>query len=226
MPLAFSHSPGCMFLSDMNVAKAEKHFQTKKYPEAKVVCLDSAQQIYSLLSCDSWNRISSIENVIIDDPGNRGVKHLMENCDLHFAALSISQFAKSVAIITGFPCLPEHTPSIENDGISGAVALARAVQSLGKPVTFVVGKNEKAIFKDIAVWCHSNGIFKHEVPVIGMDNAATMLFDELTDQIRFSHLISIECPGRNHQGKYCTMNKRDISDHCDPLDQLFIEGNQ
>ena len=214
-----------MFLSDMTASEAESHFQTYKYPEAKSICLDPTQQIYSLLSRDAWTRISEIENIILDDPGNRGVKHLIESGDLHCAALSISQSAKSVAIITGFPCLPEHTPRIENDGISGAIAIARAVQALGKAATLIVGKHEKAIFKDIALWCHSNGFFKHEVPVVVMDNAASMLYDELTDQKRFSHLISIECPGRNHQGQYNTMSKRDISDYCDPLDELFLEGN-
>ena len=224
MPLAFSHSPGCMFLADMTANEAEKHFQSIKYPEAKAVCLDAFKQIYSLLSCDVWNRISKVENAIIDDPGNRGVKFLLENNDLHCAALSISQSAKSVAVITGFPCLTEFDPSIENDGISGAIDIARAVQALGRPVTFIVGKKEKTIFKEVVFWCHSNGIFKHEVPVIVMDNASSMLYDELTDQKRFSHLISIECPGRNHQGKYNTMNQRDISHFCDPLDELFVEG--
>ena len=225
MPLAFSHAPGGMFLCDMTASEAESHFQTCKYPEAKAVCLDEAQQIYSLLSCDAWNGISKMENVILEDPGNRGVKYLSECGDLHYAALSISQSAKSVAIITGFPCFPENKPSIENDGISGAIAIARAVQALGKPATLIVGENEKAIFKDIVFWCHSNGFFKREVPVIVMDNASSMLYDDLTDQKRFSHLISIECPGRNHQGKYTTMNKRNISEFCDPLDELFLEGN-
>jgi len=226
MPLAFSHSPGCMFLSDMTAIEAESHFQTQKYPEAKTVCLDETQQIYSLLSCEAWNKLSDIENVILDDPGSRGVKFLVERGDLHCAALSISQSAKSVAIVTGFPCLPEQKPAIENDGISGAIAIARAVQALGKAATLIVGKNEKALFKDIALWCHSNGFFKHEVPVIAMENASSMLIDELTDQKRFSHLISIECPGRNHQGQYSTMKQRDIAEFCDPLDELFLEAKK
>ncbi|XP_065057735.1 D-glutamate cyclase, mitochondrial-like [Rhopilema esculentum] len=226
IPIAFCHSPGCMFITDRTNEDARALLNTKTYPEARTVCLDKTRKIFSLVSCQTWDKITKLESLIIDDPGNRGVQFLQEKTDLHSAALSISQSAKSVAILTGFSCLPELTPSIENDGISGAVSIAKAVQALGKPVTLIVGKTEKQIFKDILMWCHANGILKHEVSVVTVENAAEMLYDELMDQKRFSHLISIERPGRNSNGQYCTMNKKDISGSVDAVDELFLEAKK
>ncbi|XP_065057698.1 D-glutamate cyclase, mitochondrial-like isoform X2 [Rhopilema esculentum] len=226
IPITFSHSPGCMFITDRTNEDARALLNAKTYPEARTVCLDKTRKIFSLVSCQTWDKITKLESLIIDDPGNRGVQFLQEKTDLHSAALSISQSAKSVAILTGFSCLPELTPSIENDGISGAVAIAKAVQALGKPVTLIVGKTEKQIFKDILMWCHANGILKHEVSVVTVENAAEMLYDELMDQKRFSHLISIERPGRNSNGQYCTMNKKDISGSVDAVDELFLEAKK
>ena len=224
MPLAFSHSPGCMFIADKTSDEIQNILNTKVYPEARTVCLNEREQMYSVISLATWERISNIEKAILDDPGQRGVKFLQQSDDLHYAALSLSQSSSSVGIITGFACMPDMNPPIENDGISGAIAIARAIQALGRPVTFIVGKNECEIFRDILKWCNSTGILKDEVPVTSMDDPDTMLYDEKMSQLRFSHLISIECPGRSSEGLYCTMNKTNISEYCDPLDDLFIKG--
>lgn len=45
---------------------------------------------------------------------------------------------KQIAILTGFPCLIEHTPPTETDGPPGALAIARACMWLGKEVHLLV----------------------------------------------------------------------------------------
>ena len=225
MPIAFSHSPGCMFLTDRTCDEMQVLANSNTYPETKVVCIDEEEQVFSMISLVNWNKLTDLEQFVIDDPGNRGVGKLIQPTDLHCAALSISQSAKSVAIVTGFPCMPGNEPPIENDGISGAVAIAKAVQALGKPVTFIVDRRDVNIFRQIVSHCVQTGILKHEVSVTALgDSTKSILFDDLTEQARFSHLIGIERPGRTSTGIYSTMGKVDISHLCDPIDELFIEG--
>ena len=43
-----------------------------------------------------------------------------------------------VAVLTGFPCMVEHTPPTETDGPPGALAVARACLGLGKSVRLLI----------------------------------------------------------------------------------------
>eukprot|EP00794_Sanderia_malayensis_P020587 gene20587-22618_t len=226
MPLSISHYPGGMFISDRTPDEMQSITDAKIYPAAKAVCLNESSQTYSLVSRRIWDQMTSLEQLILHDPGKRGVRHLTQTGDFHHAALSLSQNAKSVAIVTGFPCLVDFDPPIENDGLAGAICIARAVQSLGKPVTFIVDKRDVGLFRTILGHCHETGLLKHEasvVSLVGPDSAPrSILFDAFTGQARFSHLVSIERPGRSATGTYHTMSKIDITNACDPIDELFI----
>ena len=219
-----------MFVCDITEEEAPKIVKNKTYPEPKVICLHEQSQVYSLISTNAKSHISKIETAIREDLGNRGVDKIHVPNDLLLSALSVSQNAKSVAIVTGFPCLVDCDPMEENDGITGSINIAKAVQALEKPVTFIVDQRSHDLFKKILCWCHENGILKHEVSVTsisqtaGHDGVKELLFAEITSLPRFSHLISIERPGRNSKDIYCTMKGKDITLHCDPIDQLFIEG--
>lgn len=78
--------------------------------------------------------IEAIQAVISQDPGKRGIAPLiaLAGASLPRAAHALVQ-AQAVAICTGFPCNIGLSPPTENDGLSGAIAVAAAALRLGCP---------------------------------------------------------------------------------------------
>lgn len=105
-------------------------------------------------------RIARIEAAAQVDVGSRGIASFIIPGELAAAASSLASSITSggLAIFTGFPCVTGHVIPTENDGLAGAVAIARAALALGKPtVHFVTDDVNAAPVRACADWLLSLG---------------------------------------------------------------------
>lgn len=75
-PLAFSHSPGCMFLTDIPdspTSTITPPTEAKPHPELTPLCFQVSQNplLYSLVSQGTAAKIRQLEVMIGEDPGRR-----------------------------------------------------------------------------------------------------------------------------------------------------------
>jgi hypothetical protein len=113
----------------------------------------------------------------------------------------------TVLIGTGFPV----DDTFETDGPVGAIALYRAIESLGaKPVIVAGVPLVDRIADDFRVYKISVGKARH------------LEAEQALEALRPCLIISIERPGMTADGKYRNMRGEDISDRCAHFDQ-FIE---
>ncbi|XP_044293116.1 D-glutamate cyclase, mitochondrial isoform X2 [Varanus komodoensis] len=221
-PLAFTHSPGCMFITDL---KDEDAACDKELPE--VYCIGQNPLHYSITSAAAVQKIRCLEEMIGVDPGNRGVKHLCTENELLKACLSISH-AQSVLITTGFPTHFQYEPPEENDGPPGAIAMVAILKALGKNVVIVTDQRALGLNKKIIKEAVEQGILQMPVPVISYhrDSAdAALRFlceDGNKEKPRFNHLIAIERAGMAADGNYYNARKINIKHLVDPIDELFL----
>lgn len=101
-----------------------------------------------ILSSKTVSKLTAIESQIGQDDGNRGMKALIQNGDLHSAAkLVCSLPPKShIILMSGFPCCVQHDPPTETDGPPGTVALVQCALALGYRVTLVTDECNKDVF--------------------------------------------------------------------------------
>ncbi|XP_054827718.1 D-glutamate cyclase, mitochondrial isoform X2 [Eublepharis macularius] len=222
--LAFTHSPGYMFITDLKDEDAEVDYG-KEIPEVYHICQNPLH--YSITSAAAVQKIRRLEEIIGVDPGERGVKYLCSWDELLKACLSISH-AHSVLITTGFPTHFNYEPPEETDGPPGAIAMAAMLKALGKNIAIVTDQraidlNEKVIKEAV-----KQGILKTPVPVISYqsDSADSALHflceDGNPEKPKFSHLIAIERAGMAADGNYYNAQKINIKHLVDPIDELFL----
>lgn len=226
LPICFSHAPGCMYVSDTRSDDILGKLSFKTYPKPKVVCLNEKLAKYSVISGDSWNLLNELEEEIFEDVGNRGISNLLVKEDFNKAVLSLSKHCYSVAILLGFPCFNDKQPFEENDGIAGAIIIARALTKLGTKVTFFIDKDSHMLKKFLED-CFGKNLSSSFTPVRNIDRDSTItsiLYHEDLSTPYFTHLIAIERPSRAADGNYYSMSAKNISSRCDHLDLLFNEG--
>ncbi|KAM4690808.1 D-glutamate cyclase, mitochondrial isoform 1-T3 [Rhinophrynus dorsalis] len=223
-PLAFTHSPGCMFVTDVKTEEAIVN-QAEDIPE--VLQISSNPLHFSVVSQRAAEKIRSLEKLVGVDPGNRGVKHLLIKDELLKSSLSLSH-SKSVLITTGFPTHFKHNPPEETDGPPGAIAMAAMLQALGKQVSIVTDERAIDLHKDVLDRCVQQGILKSPVPLLyykeeNEDSALKFLCEDGNPQKpRFDHLVAIERAGRASDGNYYNARKINIKHLVDPIDNLFV----
>ncbi|KAL7992624.1 hypothetical protein Chor_016880, partial [Crotalus horridus] len=200
-PLAFTHSPGCMFITDLEI-EDDASGNDKDLPE--VYCISQNPLHYSIASTAAVKKIICLENIIAIDPGNRGVKHLFSPDELLKACLSLSH-AKSVLITTGFPTHFKYEPPEENDGPPGAIAMAAILKAMGKNVVIVTDQRALDLNRKIIKEAVEQGS--------RCDNQ---------ENLKFNHLIAIERAGMAADGNYYNARKVNIKHLVDPIDELFI----
>uniref|UniRef100_A0A3Q3EPH3 D-glutamate cyclase n=1 Tax=Labrus bergylta TaxID=56723 RepID=A0A3Q3EPH3_9LABR len=227
-PLAFSHSPGCMFLTD-GVDPAASAPDPELIPLSFLVSHNPL--MYSLASKSAVAKIRQLETIIGEDPGQRGIKALFVQDELLRSCLALSH-ASSVAITTGFPTHFMHSPADETDGPPGAIAMATMLLSLGKQVTLVMDKREQDMNRAIIDEAVRKGVLKSEVPLVtfedsGPDSALHFLCHNGDPHTpRYDHLIAIERSGRAADGNYYNMRGINIKHLVDPIDNLFIAAEE
>ncbi|XP_034531839.1 D-glutamate cyclase, mitochondrial [Notolabrus celidotus] len=234
-PLAFSHSPGCMFLTDIPDSSTSTHKPLtcdgvdSSDPEMTPLSflMSDHPLWYSLASKRSVEKIRQLETIIGEDPGQRGIKALFVQDELLRSCLALSH-ASSVAITTGFPTHFMHNPPDETDGPPGAIAIATMLMSLGKQVTMVIDKRDVEMNQAIIDEAVRKGVLKSAVPLVtfegsGPDAALDFLcHNGDPSKPRYDHLLAIERSGRAADGNYYNMRAINIKHLVDPIDDLFI----
>jgi hypothetical protein len=149
------------------------------------------------------SRIASIENLISQDPGRRNIFPLVQRDHLRLAALSL-QRAERVLITSGFPIA--NAQAGETDGPPGALALGRALVSLGIQVGYLTDQINAPLFRALG----AEPLLK-QMPVS-------------LDCEKITHLVAVEVPGRAKDGHYYNMRGQKITPHVEPIDELFLEA--
>ncbi|KAF7649258.1 hypothetical protein LDENG_00144280 [Lucifuga dentata] len=237
-PLAFSHSPGSMFLTDIpdsspslmtppsdNVAPPT----TSPDPDLTPLCFLVSHKplLYSLASQRAVDKIRLLETIIGEDPVHRGIKALFVQDELLHSCLALSH-SSSVAITTGFPTHYMHSPPDETDGPPGAIAMATMLLALGKQVTLITDRRALEMNKAIIDEAVRTGVLKTAVPLVtfedsGPDSALHFLcHDGDPSKPKYDHLVAIERSGRAEDGNYYNMRKVSVTHLLDPIDDLFI----
>ncbi|KFR12495.1 hypothetical protein N306_04568, partial [Opisthocomus hoazin] len=223
-PLAFTHSPGCMFITDLKNDNLTVR-SSREVPQVRCISRDPLH--YSIVSAEAAQKIKTLETLIGIDPGDRGIIHLQRQDELLKACLSISH-ARSVLITTGFPTHFTHEPPEENDGPPGALAIAAILQALEKEVAIVTDQRAMSLNKKIIEEAVQLGILKRPVPLLSYqresaDSALMFLCEKGNPRRpRFDHLIAIERAGMAADGNYYNARKVNIKHLVDPIDDLFL----
>uniref|UniRef100_A0A8C0YHT7 D-glutamate cyclase n=1 Tax=Cyprinus carpio carpio TaxID=630221 RepID=A0A8C0YHT7_CYPCA len=227
--LAFTHSPGCMFITDQ---KAETISPLTLEPAhcPLTFCISQNPQHYSIASKRAVQQIRAIEELVVEDPDSRGIRALFLQDELLKACLSLSH-SSSVLITTGFPTHYMHNPPEETDGPPGAIAMAAMLQALRKEVVIVTDERALEMNQHIMRDAVEKGVIKTAVPVIsfqsnGPDSALQFLcHDGDPSKPRFDHLVAIERSGRATDGNYYNMRGVNIKHLVDPIDDLFTTAS-
>eukprot|EP00062_Callorhinchus_milii_P023672 gi/632982766/ref/XP_007908317.1/ PREDICTED: UPF0317 protein C14orf159 homolog, mitochondrial [Callorhinchus milii] len=229
-PLAFTHAPGCMFVTDV---RSEEESETPACPAdtPQVVRVCQTPAHYSIASASTLDVIRELEALIQQDPGNRGIRHLTMKDQLLKAALSLSH-ANSVLLTTGFPTHFRHQPPEETDGPPGALAMATMLQALKKDVAIVTDQRALELYRKIIEEAVEQGVLEAAVPLLsfqdtGVDSALSFLcHDGRANSPRYDHLIAIERSGMAMDGNYYNARKVNIKHLVDPIDKLFLAARE
>lgn len=169
--------------------------------------------------------IGLLENRVQMDEGRRGIGEIVVKGELYNAAAELLD-SNRVVIITGFPCLLDFSPPTETDGPLGAVAIARALISLGKDVVIATDEcNEEPMLAAVA----ASGLFGPHLRLecfaggIGYDDGEAARLKQLAQSVDM--VVAIERAGPCSDGLYKTMRGYDMSHLLAPLELLLLNGD-
>ena len=160
----------------------------------------------------------TIEDIILDHD-KRGMLALRPHVPADFcrqAAQYVMDHPGHTLIATGFYVIMAGKP--ETDGPPGAITIGRAVQALGRKVTYVTDEFTAPVLRGWA-----DGADVVEFPITDVEESkrhAKQMLEELQPAL----LISIERCGRNRNDEYLNMRARDITPQTARLDYLFDAG--
>eukprot|EP00742_Colponemidia_sp_Colp-10_P009966 GILJ01010908.1.p1 GENE.GILJ01010908.1~~GILJ01010908.1.p1 ORF type:complete len:328 (+),score=32.38 GILJ01010908.1:34-984(+) len=163
--------------------------------------------------------VASLEELIQKDEGSRGIKPLIIAGELLKAAQDIVT-AEVVLILTGFPCRIDSSPPTETDGLHGAVAIARAVKSLGHEAIIVIDECNAEPMRATIQASETPDIPLEIFPAgavwtdVEHNRVATLLR-------RAQHVVAIERAGPGSDGHYYTMRGKDMTHLVAPIDRLM-----
>uniref|UniRef100_A0A8C6P4C6 D-glutamate cyclase n=1 Tax=Nothobranchius furzeri TaxID=105023 RepID=A0A8C6P4C6_NOTFU len=206
---------------------------TESNPGQTPICLSFSHNplFYSLVSKSAAASIRLLEEIIIDDPGQRGIRALFVKDELLRSCLALSH-SSSVAITTGFPTHYMHSPPDETDGPPGAIAMATMLLSLGKQVTLLTDSRALEMNEAMVTEAVRKGVLKAAIPVVafedrGPESALHFLCHHGDpSRPRYDHLVAIERSGRAEDGNYYNMRAINIKHLVDPIDDLFIAAKK
>ncbi len=158
----------------------------------------------------------SIEDIILAQD-KRGVAALRPYLPVDYcshAAQFVWDHPGRVAIVTGFYIKMSGTA--ETDGPPGALAIGRALQELGREVTYISDSFAVPALRALAAG-------EAEVVEFGITDrfASQTAASWLLDQLEPDLLISIERCGRSRDNAYLNMRSVDISEQTARIDYLF-----
>lgn len=163
--------------------------------------------------CEVFQTIRDIECMIQEDVGNRGIKEILLPPGELLQAAQCLKDSKSVAIITGFPCMIDFDPPTETDGPLGAMAIARAILRMGKRVIILTDQCNEEVLLACAAGSglaaisaeQPGGSFRLESfpPSSAMEEADLIRLEEVREEIDL--VVAVERAGPNREGRYLTM---------------------
>ena len=217
-----------MFICDVKTSEFQESHPTpydKLVPCVVPLCESNAK--FSVLSKTAKDKFASLEQLLLYDIGERGVENLCVKDDLLKSTLRLYQ-ASSVGITFGFPVFRDDGMTAEEtDGFPGAIAIAKALCSVGKEVSFIIDKRNESLVQKVI-----RDILKRDIPVLvyerGADRektAAELLYLNGSRHPRFDHLVSIERTGPSQDGTYRNMTAKTVKENLiGPIEDLFLLG--
>ena len=186
---------------------------------ADVEVVEVVQQPFfaSVLESNLLDLFSKIEEVILDDPGKRGVSHLFQKSDLLKSVLLLSH-ADKVAVTTGFPVREDQEVKEETDGLPGAISICQALLSLDKQVSLLCDDSVLRLYQSCVDHVTSLRALKSTIAVLPYSEALRLV--SKSNDPPWNVLVAIERAGRNKHGNHCSMTGRTVA--VDPMDDLFI----
>lgn len=165
--------------------------------------------------------INKIEELVGEDPVNRGIRELRERGNLEGSLKRAAQSlleAKQVYLVTGFPMVSQQT--VETDGLLGAIFLGRALQRLGKKIYFI---HDPETLRPL--WA---GITEAKFPPTCIQFSNQGLGDYSSQELlkikeESICFVAVERPGRAADTHYYTMKGVEIEPSPLSLDQFFLD---
>ncbi len=160
----------------------------------------------------------TIEDIILDHD-KRGMLALRPHLPADFcrqAAKYVMDHPGHTVIVTGFYVIMAGKP--ETDGPPGAIAIGRALQALGRKVTYVTDSYTAPVLQQ---WAEGADVV--EFPIADIEESKRHAA-QLLQNLQPALLISIERCGRNRNDEYLNMRARDITPQTARLDYLFDGG--
>ncbi len=155
-----------------------------------------------------------IEEIFTEDEGKRGISKRLNSFEDYYKGLLSLYQGKRVLIVTGFT-VPECLAG-ESDGPLGSIALAKALEDLGKEVLIVTDQYSKKILEGLKKVKEISGNI-YSVPI----NVDEKELQEILNGFEPTHMIAIERPGKAMDGKYHSMRGEDITAFVGDLDPLM-----
>ncbi len=171
----------------------------------------------SLLSERTVKKLQQLENIILHDPGNCGVASLRKEGDFLKSVVFLSH-CQSVGVVFGFPCNVGYECTEETDGPPGAIAIAKALQYLGKTVTIISEDRNRSIVESTIELMISEGSLMAKVPFVSCNEVMK------TGGKEFDCMISIERVGRAKDGGHYSMKGVDLTSSVDEIDDVFLQA--
>jgi hypothetical protein len=133
------------------------------------------------------------------------------------AAQYIMDHPGNVAIVTGFYILSAGSP--ETDGPAGAIAIGKALQALGRRVTYITDSYTVPVLEGLL----EDGTEVVDFPIADIETSRKAS-SEILERLDLSLIISIERCSRTNDDAYLNMRYVDITPHTARLDYLFEAG--
>ncbi|QEK12938.1 DUF4392 domain-containing protein [Crassaminicella thermophila] len=159
-----------------------------------------------------------IDHVIRKNLHQRGMHKIKLPGEIQRAAAELLK-SSTVFIVTGF-CIRD-TLTGETDGPIGAIALASALEQLGKKVVLITDNYSKEMLYKC---CLIKNVVA-PIEIVPYKNEKKFC-DQLFNTYRPSHIVAIERPGRAKDGRCYSMRGEDISDVVPNTDILFEKAKE
>ncbi len=160
-----------------------------------------------------------IEEIITRDEGNRGISKRLNSYEDFYQGVKSLYNGEKILIITGFT-VPTCQVG-ESDGPLGTIALAKALEDLGKEVLILTDGYSQRIMEGLKkIKAISAGIYSAPLSIEKNE------LRRILKGFRPTHLIAIERPGRGIDGRYHSMRGEDITDYVADLDPLMAMAKE
>ncbi|GKY93536.1 hypothetical protein MPSEU_000321000 [Mayamaea pseudoterrestris] len=188
--------------------------------------------------------LNNIQDIIGQDAGNRGMKHLIVPGDFvkacrtlahhhhhatnnNNAATTTNNSITTVIILSGFPCCVGETPPTETDGPPGACALSLAALELGSHVVLVTDDCNRVVFEAAAEQLLQTykGKMTLETFPVEMKEADIARMQALSNTEN-SLMVAIERSGPAADGQCYTMKGIDMKELTAPIHNIVLNRSK